>query len=194
MARDRASRPEAKPLRLFIAIEVDPKAKERAITAIEPWQRSFPKARWVPPENWHVTMKFLGTTWPRLMGWVEEQIGSSAATASRFETRLTGLGAFPSAGRARVVWVGLDDAGGAMTSLAASLDEALAMEFAPEKRPFQAHLTVARSDPPLRLPAAFAETRLESEPFAVGRILLIRSHLRRPAPWYEPIGTYALGS
>jgi RNA 2',3'-cyclic 3'-phosphodiesterase len=193
MARDRASRPEAKPLRLFVAIEIPTDVKAAVSAVVEPWRREFPNARWVPPENWHVTLKFLGSTWPRLVAWTEEAIGATAAAAEPFDTRVTGVGAFPGPGRARVVWVGLDDAGGAMAALAESLDAALEEEFEREKRAFRAHLTVARSEPPLHLPEAFSETPLQSERFGVDRLILFRSHLRRPAPRYEPMKAYGLG-
>ena len=55
-------------------------------------------------------------------------------------------------------------------------------EFEPEKRAFHPHLTVARSDPPLKLPAAYTSTELESEPWSVDHVVLFRSHLGRPAP------------
>jgi 2'-5' RNA ligase len=103
-----------------------------------------------------------------------------------------GLGAFPSGRKARVLWAGLDDGDGRLERLAAALDEALAREFAPEKRAFTPHLTVARFDPPVGL--APLEVAFASEPFEIDRIVLLRSHLRRPAPVYEPLGIYPLGS
>ena len=159
--------------------------------AIEPWRRMYPKARWAPRSNWHVTLRFLGWTYPRLMPWVGERLATLAAETSTFDTRLRDLGAFPSARRARVLWAGLDDEG-AWATLATAISEALAREFPPEARPFSAHLTVARSDPPLALPPAFVETSLESRPFAIDAFVLMRSHLRRPSPVYEPVATYPL--
>ena len=193
MARDRASRPEARPLRLFVAITIPDAARDAIDEAIAPWRERFPKARWVPPENRHVTVKFLGSTWPRLFEWVVERVVGAAAGHAAFETRLDGLGSFPSPGRARVLWAGLDDADGRMAALAGAVDDALAKEFQPEKRAFTAHLTVARSDPPLHLPEEFAATPLTSEGFAVDHLVLFRSHLQRPAPRYEVIRECPLG-
>jgi 2'-5' RNA ligase len=193
MARDRASRNEAKPLRLFVAVEVPEDAKRVVAEAVAPWREEFPRARWAPLENWHVTLKFLGSTWPRLMEWVMETVRDVAVRAAPFESRLSGLGSFPSPRRARVVWAGLDDGAGAMAGIAGALDEALAREFRAERRAFRPHLTVARSDPPLRLPESFGDSVLEAEPFTVGRLVLFRSHLRRPAPRYEPLQSFPLG-
>lgn len=190
MARDRASRPEAKPLRLFLATEAPEGVRAALAGAVAPLRERFPRARWVPVENQHVTLKFLGSTYPRLVEWVTATVGEVASRHAPFATRVDGLGAFPNARRARVLWAGLDDAGSSFERLAADLDEALSKEFKPEKRAFTPHLTVARFDPTVTVDPE--EIAFESEPFEVGRIVLFRSHLRRPAPVYEPIAVEPL--
>ena len=192
MARDRAARPEAKPLRLFVAVTIPAAAGADVDAAVAPWRAAFPRARWVPPENRHVTLKFLGRTYPRLLDWVPERLGEVARGVAPFTTCVAGLGCFPSPVRARVLWAGLEDAQGRLAGLAGAVDDALAREFEPERRAFAAHLTVARSDPPLRLPEDFGTAPLRSDPFEVREIVLFRSHLRRPAPVYEPIGRFPL--
>jgi RNA 2',3'-cyclic 3'-phosphodiesterase len=191
MARDRASRPEAKPLRLFAAVEIPDEIRDSLAEAVKPVRERFPKARWVPIQNQHVTVKFLGSTYPRLVGWVTETVARVAREHPPFASRVEGLGAFPNARRARALWAGLDDTERHLERLAGGLDQALANEFTPEKRAFTAHLTLARFDPPVRLEPL--EVAFESEVFEVGRLVLFRSHLRRPAPVYEPLGIYPLG-
>jgi 2'-5' RNA ligase len=144
----------------------------------------------VPLANQHVTLKFLGATWPRLVGWVEETVRAVAASRAAFEIRVEGLGAFPSERRARVLWAGLEE-DGSVGRLAAGLEDALAREFRPEARAFTPHLTLARFEPAERLTDLPAV--LDLEPFVVERIVLFRSHLRRPAPIYEPLRTFELG-
>jgi RNA 2',3'-cyclic 3'-phosphodiesterase len=192
MGRDRAARPEAKPLRLFVAIEIPDHAKDVVEATFAPWREEFPKARWVPRENMHVTLKFLGRTWPRLTEWVPQRIEEAVAELEPFETRLTGVGSFPSAKRGRAIWAGFEDEGERLTELAGAIDDALQDEFEPEKRPFHPHLTVARSDPPLKLPSTYTSTSLESEPWLVDHVTLFQSHLGRPAPRYEPLTRFSL--
>ena len=191
MARDRAKRPEAKALRLFVAFEIPEEVRRKLADAVEPLRERFPRGRWVPLANQHVTLKFLGATWPRLVGWVEETVRAVAASRAAFEIRVGGLGAFPSERRARVLWAGLEE-DGSVGRLAAGLEDALAREFRPEARAFTPHLTLARFEPAERLTDLPALPALES--FVVERIVLFRSHLRRPAPIYEPIRTFELGA
>jgi RNA 2',3'-cyclic 3'-phosphodiesterase len=192
MARHRAARPEAKPLRLFVAIEIPESAKDAVEEAFRPWRERFPEARWAPRENWHVTLKFLGRTWPRLADWVPERVGAAAKEVAAFATRITGVGSFPSARTGRVLWAGFEDEPGRMVELAATIEGGLVDEFPAEKRAFHPHLTVARSDPPVKLPPDFAETALLTEEWDVDHVVLFRSHLRRPAPVYEPLTRFRL--
>ena len=101
MARDRAARPEAKPLRLFVAVDVPETVKDLLAERVSPFMDRIPGARWTKPPGWHVTLKFLGSTWPRLVEEVKAAVGAVAGTAERFDSALTELGAFPSPRRAR---------------------------------------------------------------------------------------------
>ncbi len=193
MARDRAKRPEARPLRLFVAIDVPEDVRELVARGVDAIRERYPKARWVPPANQHVTLRFLGSTWPRLVEPVTRAVADVAAAHAPFETRVSELGAFPSARRARVLWVALEDPSARLARISAALDEALAKDFPPEKRAFTPHLTVARFEPPVGLDEEIVGSSVQSRPFAVDELVLYRSHLRRPAPVYEPLSTFPLG-
>jgi 2'-5' RNA ligase len=193
MARDRAARPEAKPLRLFAAVDIPDRAKDAVVQAVAPWRERLGKGRWVPPENWHVTMKFMGRTWPRLLDWVEGACRDAAASIRPFGVSLAGMGVFPGPTRARVLWVGFKDPEGSLPALARELDERLAREFKPEKRPFRGHLTVARFSPPVPVREVAEEleaTRLDVEPFEVRSLVLYRSHLSPKGARYEALRSF----
>ncbi len=196
MGRDRVARLEARPLRLFAAVDIPPRAVRAAEEAVTPWRERFPRAKWVPPENWHVTVKFMGRTFPRLLGWVHEALREAAAGIRPFRVSLEGLGVFPSPSRARVFWVGLRDRDGGLAALARSVEAALAKEFPPEKRPFHAHLTVARFNPPEPFREAIDDLRataVEARPFNVRSLILYRSHLSPRGARYEAVGRFPLG-
>jgi RNA 2',3'-cyclic 3'-phosphodiesterase len=190
MPRDPASREGARALRLFVAVDVPNDVRRAVASAVGRLREVHPRARWVPIENQHVTLKFLGATSPSLIGAVTDAIEEIAVTSATFAARVEGLGAFPNERRAHVLWAGLDDADGRMVELAGALDDGLRRDFPLQTRAFTPHLTVARFEPPVALGALPA---VASEPFAVDRVVLFRSHLGRPAPVYEPIATFPLG-
>ena len=194
MARDRKARPEARPLRLFVAVDIPGLARRELARRIEPLRAELPNARWVTHENWHVTLKFLGSVYPRLRQWVGTRVRAAAESHEPFSTRITELGAFPSPRRARVLWAGLDDSEGRFSSLAAELDRLLEPEFEPDERVFTAHLTVARFREQASLPADLLLTDVAGEPFSVDALTLYRSHLQRPAARYEALERIRLES
>jgi len=190
MARDRSAVPEAKPLRLFVAVDVPGEVKERLRTATARFRDRIPGARWTNTDAWHVTVKFLGTTWPRLVEEVRASVEAVAAAEGRFQTALTHLGAFPSPTRAGVLWAGLADDDGRFATLAASLDRALEEHFDPEGRAFTPHLTLARLVPPRNLREFVPDlvgTSVASEPFVAAALVLYRSHLSPAGARYEPL-------
>jgi len=194
--RDRSGRPEAKPLRLFVAVDVPPAVQDGLAVAIASYRDRIPLARWTGLENWHVTVKFLGTTWPRLVDPVRAAIGSAASAAAPFQTALTEVGVFPSARRARVVWAGLSDPDGGFARLADSLDGALGEFVEPERRPFTPHLTLARLTPPRDIGEFTSDLvgrSVASEPFPVEHLVLYQSHLSPRGATYESLEVFALG-
>lgn len=197
MARDHRARPQAESLRLFVAVDMPEEAKGALEQAINPWRERLGAGRWVARDNWHMTLKFLGRTWPRLLPVAEAAGRDVASTVVSFQVGFSGLGVFPRPSRARVLWAGLDDPRGHLAGLAEGLDTALVEEFAPEKRAFTPHLTVARFTPPIPMrdhAEALAGTSINASPFSVDRLVLYRSHLSPRGARYEALEEFPLGS
>ena len=193
MIEDPVARTPEPAMRLFLAVDV-PEEVVLAVTALfEPWRAAFPNARWVPSEHWHITLKFLGATAADQLPWVAETVGSAVSVHRRVTVDVRGLGAFPSVERARVLWAGVNDPAVGLDALASDLDVRLAPVFRKEARRFHPHLTVARSEPPVRLPAGYANTSLTTKPFSVDEVVLYRSHLTEGATRYEPLRSFPLG-
>jgi 2'-5' RNA ligase len=97
----------------------------------------------VRPESVHVTLKFLGEVEETR---VADITSALAAAVEPFELRLqpAALGGFGGA-RLRVVWLGLEGDVEALAALAGRVEQALTpLGFPAERRPFAAHLTIAR--------------------------------------------------
>ena len=197
MARDRAARPEAKPLRLFVAVDVPDDVQAGLEQSLAPYRDRIPGARWTHRSGWHVTLKFLGTTWPRLVDDVKEAVATAAGASAAFETALTEVGAFPSARRARVLWAGLSDGDGRFSEMVKRLDDLLEEHFMPEKRAYTPHLTVARLTPPRALDEFapdLAGMAVGSRAFAIEELVLYQSHLSPKGATYDPLVRASFGA
>jgi len=189
-ARDRSAKPEARALRLFVAVNIPDDVKAGVAEAIEPFRDLIPGARWTRREGWHVTLKFLGATWPRMVEPVKEAVGAAAGRAAPFVTAVTEIGAFPSARRARVLWAGLSDSGEHFAAMVKELDGLLADDFQSEDRAFLPHLTVARLQTPRALDEFAPDLpglAVASRPFPVQTLVLYQSHVSRQGATYEPL-------
>jgi len=160
--------------RLFVAVEVPTAVHDAVDEAVEPW-RGTRGARWIQRERRHVTIRFLGTVASDVVDGVRRAVGACAAVEPPVDSRLTGLGAFPSTRRARVMWAGVDDGAGRLADLGSTLDGALPRGARAEAREFRPHLTIARCDPPARLPDDYVATVVEPIGFRVARLVLFES-------------------
>ena len=153
--------------------------------------------RWVAPENYHVTLRFLGATpVARIPGLVAAVRRESAAQPA-FRARLGALLLQPSPRRTRVVALQVDSAG-QLEGLAARVERGVrAAGAAPEPRPFRPHLTLGRARGGRRLRAG-ATAALETEPagtsFWVDAALLYESELSSGGARYHALERIALGA
>ena len=165
-----------KPERLFIGVPLREDARESIA-------RSLPKnlpGKPVPAENWHFTLRFLGATAADARDKIVERL-KTAACGAPFTVRFSELGAFPKPGRARILWVGIDE--GAARSVG----------FAAEAKPFKPHLTISRIDPPVSVSTLVASKPSFGARMTVDSVVLYRSRLGGGPVRYEEIATIALG-
>ena len=132
---------------MFVALVPPPEAIEDLDAFLEPRRESGP-FRWALPEQFHVTLSFLAAVADRHLDELVERLERAGRRRTSFETRISGGGAFPNAGRARVVWAGLDlDEQGAteLERLATGARAAASRTGIPvDGQRFRAHITVAR--------------------------------------------------
>ena len=88
-------------MRLFVGLDLPWTLRQR-VTALAGC--GIPGARWVPPENYHLTLRFIGET----PGYRAEEIDLALAglRARGFTLTLAGLGTFAKGGRSSALWVG----------------------------------------------------------------------------------------
>jgi 2'-5' RNA ligase len=140
-------RPDAKSLRLFVAVELPNEIRALLDDTIDALKNAGMDRglRWVRPEGIHITLKFLGATDEEDLPGIVAAVRGAARPHAAFDVAVDGLGSFGSPRSLRVIWAGVGGDTTALASLADSVDEALcAVGFPREKRPYSAHLTLAR--------------------------------------------------
>lgn len=147
--------------------------------------------RWVTPENVHLTLKFLGEVGEKDLARVAEALGPVSERHDPFEALVSGFGAFPSAGKARTLWAGIDEGAERLGALARDVEAALQpLGFAPETRPYRPHLTLGRARRrPVSLGAGTAKPGIR---FPVRRMDLVESVLGGEGAAYSTLVAYAL--
>lgn len=134
-------------LRTFIAIVLpDPIIRQLAQVQRQ-LERQAPSesVRWVRPEGIHLTLKFLGDTPVGKLDAIRTALAAVASRASPCTFTVGGLGCFPNPRRPRVIWVGIQTAGGELTALQQAVEAAMKpLGFPPEGREFTPHLTLGR--------------------------------------------------
>ncbi len=127
-------------MRLFFALDIDAQIRER-ITSYVDTLRRIPGVRFMPPETYHVTLKFLG----EVKDVEPVQQAAAGVRANRFPIAFHDVGFFPNPRAPRVFWAGIH-ADERLATLASGLEAAMIPAgFAREERPFHPHLTLARS-------------------------------------------------
>lgn len=149
----------------------------------------------VAADNLHVTLKFLGHVASAQTAEISRVVRAVAEPVAPFQVRIVGLGAFPHALRPSVIWAGLEGAE-PLVNIAEGLEAELEpLGFAREKRPFHAHLTLARVKfrPPDDLAALLDEhAATEFGTASIASVELYQSELERDGPRYTVLASAEL--
>ena len=184
-------------MRLFVALEIPSAVRENLATLIAELRAadaSSPKnkARWVRPENLHVTLKFIGHVEADKLDAIRAAL-AEVRPEQPVELRFRGLGFFPSDKRPRVFWAGID-ASPNLAPLASEIDMRLGKLGIPrETREFAPHLTLTRFDPPgisEKLRAARENYAREFGALRTGEFHLIESKTRPTGAEYTRLSSF----
>jgi RNA 2',3'-cyclic 3'-phosphodiesterase len=182
-------------VRLFLAITPPPAAIGELDLAVAPLRAARPELRWAGTDAWHVTLAFLGEVSDNVLPELETRLARAAGRHEAQPLAVRGGGAFPNAGRARVLWAGLQADTAALARLAASVAAGARRAGAPppdEGRRYRPHLTLARCREPADIRdvvAALAD--FAGTGWTAGQVELIRSHLGGQ-PRYEQLAGWPL--
>jgi len=179
-------------IRTFIAIEL-PSEVKTLLDNVQQGLKSLPlKAKWVRPQNIHLTLKFLGDINPANIEDIGQAMAHAADECAPFSLSVAGIGFFPGIKRPRVVWAGLGGETEILLNLQRRLAQRLAaIGFPKEKRPFKAHLTLGRirhTVSPRIVGSAIEDySNLGNLQFDADRIILFKSDLKPTGAVYSPL-------
>lgn len=179
--------------RLFLALPLSDAVRAALVERLTSALGGQPlPGRRVAPENWHLTLRFLGDTDAATGRRLVEALQANAF-GPPFVVEFGGLGAFPRALRAQTLWLGVQSGVPELRALAAAVERAVtAAGFAPDDRPFAAHLTLSRLRPPADVRAVLAAVPATALALPVDRVLLFQSHLGRAGPTYVELAAFPL--
>jgi RNA 2',3'-cyclic 3'-phosphodiesterase len=176
-------------MRLFVAADLDDAAREACAAVAARLRAKRFVGKWVPPENYHLTVAFLGGVDAERAGDVRAAVQRAALRLEPLEVPLDAVGAFPSERRARVAWVGPSarvPAFGTLCGVVRSELAALGFVFDRHADP---HVTLARSDGSAALPSV-APPRIA--PVRVLALTLYRSITAPSGARYELLERFPL--
>ena len=180
-------------MRFFLALPLTEEARHQLAHLLSgAIPRPLP-GRVVRPENWHVTLRFLGEVdevgRDRLLAGLD-----AADLGPPFTIKWGGLGAFPNPRRATVLWVGMERGADEAVGVAGLVAEVVeAAGFPPEDRPFKAHMTLSRIRPDQDVTTVLTAVPSVGVTMPVDRVVAYQSHLGRGGPRYEEIEVFPLG-
>lgn len=175
--------------RCFVAVPLGDQLRRELAASVDSWRSraDLEGLRWTDPDGWHVTLAFLGSVDPAETNSIAAAVGEVAATHDGIRLRTGGVGAFPSAGHARVAWYGVHDVDRTLRGVANDLRGRLAIEAG---GPFRAHVTLARArGQPVDLRGWIGEASAPEGELHVDHLDLMRSHLGRGPARYEVLAS-----
>ncbi len=149
-------------------------------------------ARWVTPENMHMTLRFIGDA----DGGMAEDLDAelSGIQVPEFDIKLTGIGSFSKRSRLRAVWAGVET-NAALIHLQRKIEQAAVRAgFPPEGRKFTPHITLARFKTQQIDLGDYLEANgaFSSAPFPLEAVTLFESHLGHGGSHYVALNDYPL--
>ncbi|MGY4689169.1 RNA 2',3'-cyclic phosphodiesterase [Salibacterium sp. K-3] len=177
----------------FIALALPEQIKERIAAWRTTVSGEFSFKNWVHPEDYHITLFFLGAAEERTVQKTAGKVKRSCRRSPVFTMKTGGIGYFGSYDAPKVLWADTDcpeelvflqqDVSKSCTSLG----------FSEEKRAYRPHITIARK---WTGSASFSDCaelvpELETMTWQVKEAVLFRTHLHQE-PKYERVDTFPL--
>ncbi len=189
-------------MRTFVGIDLDDSwrdALSAACEAVREVESSWRDDRWVPADNLHLTLKFMGEIPGDMLPSLADQLTRACAAVTPFALPLDrAIMAVPRPQRATMLWTCFDDPDGRCAALASIVQDVSATYgVAPDTREFRPHVTLVRARRPRKLGPHSQEAGADAVVAALGRpwslsvsaVTLFTSELTPTGAVYERIAS-----
>ncbi len=184
-------------MRCFIAIDLPIEIKIKIGHVINLSSPLSGDIKWVPYENIHLTLKFLGEVDDILLKEIEQRLKIICLSHKPFSITVKGVGAFPNEKKPNVLWIGVDNAG-SLKNLYQDIENSVSeLGFERENRKHSPHLTIGRiknKKDVLQVMNTLNEFKEKLFGFAeISEVHLMRSILHSTGAEYSKISSFRLG-
>jgi 2'-5' RNA ligase len=186
-------------VRTFIAVDVGDEIRAAAVALQQRLARTGADVKWVGSEAMHVTLLFLGEVDELEVVSVCRVVKEVAGREPPFPLRVSGVGAFPTPRRPKIVWAGITDGADRLRELYSRLEAKLLDLgcYRKEERGYTPHLTLGRVKGDRDSSALAAELpkllAWDGGQTVVDEVLVFSSELTRDGPEYTVLGRGELG-
>ncbi|HSV43189.1 MAG TPA: RNA 2',3'-cyclic phosphodiesterase [Candidatus Bathyarchaeia archaeon] len=187
---------KSETIRCFISLNLDHKTQ----TALADLQRTLKKngalARWVKPENIHLTLRFLGYRDPKRVKEIAQALPGFFSNMAGFPLTINFLQAFPNEKKPRVLWAGISKSNDEAIGIFEQVNNGLAKLGIPkDQEEFVPHLTLARCKTPEES-RSVSEAIKKAPKFSIEaqatQITFYQSTLSSDGPIYQSLATVTL--
>ena len=182
--------------RIFCAIEFPGEVVKRVEQHIAHLRKTAPNVSASWSRSFHLTVKFIGDTPSGKIDLISEAAERATAGVGAFDVVVSGAGAFPKSGSAKVLWIGIGDPTGKLGALHGRLEQSCAdAGIAKQDRSFHPHLTIARlrrSQGASELANAHKDLGFDEVVVSVKELLVIRSELSSAGSRYTTLSRHKL--
>ncbi len=194
-------------MRLFVAFPIPEDVSGTLEETLNPLQKELKRLlgrslKWVPQENYHITLKFLGETSQGVYENFLAPLERLSRNLPSFETGFEEIGFFPLIGFPKVMWLSLDFPENVFDFQRKMESFFERFGYRREQREFVPHMTLARFSKlkpsqvreMRELVSSFMEKNLQEIRirFSIDRLVLYRSDLSPQGPTYTPVKIFSL--
>ena len=132
-------------VRVFIAVELPPQIQNNLALLAKSLGNKGGRVKWVPSENIHITVMFLGNIHVSGLEKIKNAIKAVAGDYGRCQISIKGIGVFPDKKRPRVVWGKVETGKEQLKDIYFNLRESLEyLNLSKEKQVYVPHATIGR--------------------------------------------------